>query len=38
MKEYQAPTLVARGSFRTTTAGLGRLVRDRVIPVGRPVP
>jgi len=38
MKKYKSPTLIARGSFRSNTAGLGRLFRDRVIPVGRLVP
>lgn len=30
--------LVKRGSFNQQTAGLGRIFRDRVIPVGRLVP
>ncbi len=37
-KKYEAPVLVSRGSFVATTAGLGRLFADRVLPVGKLVP
>ena len=37
-KSYTQPVLSHRGQFRTTTAGLGRFLRDRVIPVGRRIP
>ncbi|WP_143755684.1 keywimysin-related RiPP [Sanguibacter keddieii] len=38
MKNYETPMLIPLGSFADLTAGLGRLLADRVIPVGRLVP
>lgn len=38
MKAYETPMLIERGSFTDLTAGLGRLLADRVIPVGRLIP
>lgn len=35
-KSYEAPMLVARGSFTATTAGFGRFFADQL--VGRLVP
>lgn len=37
-RPYETPALIDRGSFVTTTAGLGRIFADRVIPVGRLIP
>jgi hypothetical protein len=37
-KAYEKPELIERGSFTKNTAGLGRFLRDRVIPVGRLAP
>ncbi|WP_257160719.1 keywimysin-related RiPP [Corynebacterium cystitidis] len=37
-KMYEKPMIIARGDFRKETAGIGRILRDRVINVGRWLP